>query len=198
VRAGQQRNFRYYRPTEIQSDETMRWILSLAVLMAVQSTDVRAGSLNNCEGETWRKIEAGVREGSNLKTTVGFLQSEGLAFDSGELADRAYESRVKAYVADGINPGCVIYVSEWLPLKESEIKCFPFATRTHEFISIDFDANNDFIGLTCSSGIVKMSCKDAKALGEPGSRWPPEPSDKHKGPFGFPPHTECATLQVTN
>ncbi|WP_193370269.1 hypothetical protein [Pelagibius marinus] len=173
-------------------------ILLLACFMALHPLGARAESASDCHGEAWRKIEAGMREDSDLNQTVGFLRGKGLSFDSVELVDHAYEPRVKAYIADGIDPGCAIYVSEWLPLKESEIKCFPFATRTHEFISIDFDANNDFIGLTCSSAIVKMSCKDAKALGEPGSRWPPEPSDKHKGPFGLPPHTECAALQITN
>ncbi len=181
----------------------MRCILLLTVLIAVQSTGVRAEPLNDCQGEVWRKIEAGMREDSGLKQTVGFLRDEGLSFDSIELVDHAYEPRVKAYIADGINPGCAIYVSEWLPLKESEIKCFPFATRTLEFISIDFDTNARLIGLKCSSGIVKMSCEDARRSLHSGLErsYIAERSEQSDGLLDglpLPRPSECAAIHQLN
>jgi hypothetical protein len=175
-------------------------MLFLAILIALQPVGALGGPQSGCQGQVWWAIEAGLGEDSDLERTVSFLIAEQLPFKTGDLADEAYETRVKGYVSNGIRPGCAIYVAEWLPVKESDIMCFPFATRTHEVTSIDFDANNAFIGLTCSSGNVKMSCEDAETLGGPGARWPIEPGQETEGPFGFPlpPRTECAAVRNLN
>jgi hypothetical protein len=65
---------------------------------------------------------------------------------------------------------------------------------------IDFGVDTSFIGMTCSSANVKMSCEDARTLGNPGKRNPAEETQESKGLFGLPApaRPQCATVQKLN
>lgn len=175
----------------------MRHILLITLLM-VLIAPARATEPSACQGDIWRKVRAAAGPGIDLAETVRFLRHEGMAFDSLELAEHTYEPRVKAYLLQDIEPGCSVSIGGLLPIDVAEIKCFPFATRTHELTSIDFDVNNGLIGLYCSSAIVKLSCEDAKQLVDASN---PRPAEIAEGPetlfdgLPLPRPNECAAVQ---
>jgi hypothetical protein len=72
----------------------VRHIVLLGFLMTLPAVNAQPAGASDCQGGIWQKIEAAVGTGSNLKSVVAFLKTQGIAFHSRDLMDEPKEARV--------------------------------------------------------------------------------------------------------